>query len=89
MLLCALILHEQVGTGDGLCMLLLGFLVGGESTVLSACAGSIALTVLCFVKGIMDKEKGNMKSKIPFISFLAIGYGITIFAECIIGGHSS
>ena len=72
--------RQEIGMGDGTMMLGIGPVFGVEALSISAL---FAMT-LCGIYSIalIAFGKANKKTKIPFIPFLFVGLGVSLFAKC-------
>ena len=72
--------RQEIGMGDGTMMLGIGPVFGVEVLSISAL---FAMT-LCGIYSIalIAFGKANKKTKIPFIPFLLVGLGVSLFAKC-------
>ncbi len=81
-LLFSLFWKEEVGRADGLCIMLLGVLAGGETSGFSAIAGALLFCIYAaagIVAGNREKER-----QVPFLPFLATGYWGTVFVRLLL-----
>ncbi len=70
-LLIAFLTREQIGYGDGVCMLILGNIVS-YSMLLGAIMGGLILLCCCSVV-LLVRKKAAWKTTLPFLPFLMIG----------------
>ncbi len=67
---------DQIGLGDGIVLLVIGWMLGFRMTILSAILGLFVATI--FGVGMVILKKGSLQTAVPFIPFLAVGLGISI-----------
>ena len=68
----------NVGIGDGLLLMGIGPAFGLVHTILGVFA---ALSLTCLVSIVLlALKKGNGKSQLPFVPFMALGMGVMMFA---------
>ena len=63
---------KQLGSGDGICLLILGGLCGAVK-LYPALTAAVLLSALYSVFLLLEK-RGNLQSRIPFLPFLLAGY---------------
>lgn len=79
MFLLSFLSRESIGYGDGLVMLAIGILLGGQDTAKLFCG---ALFLCGIVSGVLFLcRKVKRKSRIPFVVFLFPTYGFLFFME--------
>lgn len=77
-LLLSFVTRGAVGIGDGLMLMGIGPAFGMDHTVLGLFIG---LGLSCVVSIILlVSRKGNSKSQLPFVPFMALGMGVMMFA---------
>lgn len=67
---------EQVGLGDGLVLLIMGWILGIKVTIAAAILGLFLAT--CFGVASVIVKKENLQMTMPFIPFLEIGLILTL-----------
>lgn len=75
-LLIAFLTREQIGYGDGVCMLILGNIVS-YGVLLGAIMGGLILLCCCSAV-LLVRKKVAWKTTLPFLPFLMIGMVIQI-----------
>ena len=76
-LLVSRLTGEQIGSGDGIMLVMIGLFIGSYRCVMLLCVALIASTV--FASFLLVFRKAKKDSKIPFVPFLAIGMGVIIW----------
>lgn len=74
--LLAKITKEQIGYGDAFILTGLGLMIGISEIIWTIMNSFFLLFIVAFI--LMFMKKANRKTKIAFLPFLLIGYGITI-----------
>lgn len=62
---------EKVGQGDGILLIILGFLIGFDGILVILCIGLFLQSLLACLLLIL--KKGDKQTKIPFVPFLLVG----------------
>lgn len=70
-LVLAFLTREQIGYGDGVCLVVLGLLVSAERLI-GAIAGGLFLISACSIL-LLVRKKANRKTTLPFMPFLTVG----------------
>lgn len=70
-LVLAFLTREQIGYGDGACLVVLGLLVSAERLI-GAIAGGLFLISACSIL-LLVRKKANRKTTLPFMPFLTVG----------------
>lgn len=65
---------DKAGYGDGIVLLMLGLMSGSEICLLALTAGLFLIAV--FSGALLALRKVKRNSRIPFLPFLAVGWGI-------------
>ena len=79
LLLVGVVTGQAVGYGDGIIMLCLAPALGTFNTCLCfavAMAASAFVSIIILVLG-----KGDKNTRLPFVPFITLGVGVTIFAQ--------
>ena len=72
----SMLTSDQIGLGDGLVLLVTGWILGFQTIIFAAVIGLFAATV--FGVGLIIFKRGSLQTALPFIPFLTIGLGIAI-----------
>lgn len=72
------ITEEQIGTGDGICAMIVGLLVGTPMIYLVLMAALLFSSVCA--AGILISRKGTSKSRMPWLPFLAAGLAVSMWS---------
>ena len=72
------ITREGVGYGDGLLLMAIGPVFGLEHIVFGCFAGLFVSSIISIF--ILISKKGNRKTKLAFVPFLAMGMGVMMLA---------
>ena len=78
-LLLSFCTRQSIGYGDVLVILVLGLYVGYRKCIMIVAIGLVASSVYALVLLVCRKVKG--KSRIAFVPFLAIGWGVVYVAQ--------
>lgn len=78
MLIISVVTRGGVGLGDGLLLASIGPVFGFDHVVLGICA-ALGLTSIVSIALLLLK-KGNGKTRLPFVPFIAVGMGVMMFA---------
>lgn len=75
-LVVARISEKQIGYGDGLCVLILGFMVNFRECFIVLCLSLFLISFMSLI--LLVTKKVNRNTKIPFIPFLFLGESICL-----------
>lgn len=75
-LLLSLGTREQIGYGDGVVLLTVGWMLGVKAGVLISILG-LACSFLVSV-GVLVCKRGNRSTRLPFVPFLMVGYMLVL-----------
>ncbi|MBQ7360609.1 MAG: prepilin peptidase [Lachnospiraceae bacterium] len=76
---CALsfVTTDQIGLGDGLILLVIGWMLGVQRATVATVIGLFSATLFGMVLVVL--KRGNLHTAIPFIPFLTLGLGVSMF----------
>lgn len=71
------ITEEQIGTGDGICVIIVGLMVGTPLIYLVLMAALLFSSVCA--AGLLISRRGNSKSRMPWLPFLTAGLAVSVW----------
>lgn len=68
---------NQIGLGDGLILLVIGWMLGIQRATVVTVIGLFGATL--FGIALVVLKRGNLHTEMPFIPFMALGLGVSMF----------